>query len=83
MPLWRDGEEARVEACRVGRDCELRVPVGVRWKEEEDRVPCDLERCPEARDADAPRGVLIPAAEHDRGGGVAVPGKSLEDSLLS
>jgi len=36
MPLWRDGEEAMVEACRVGRDCELRVPVEVRWKEEED-----------------------------------------------
>ena len=43
MPLWRDGEGARVEAGRRGRDCELRVPVGVRWKEEEDRVPCDLE----------------------------------------
>jgi hypothetical protein len=44
MPPWRDGEGARVEACRRGRDCELRVPVGVRWKEEEEenRVPCDL-----------------------------------------
>jgi hypothetical protein len=83
MPLWRDGEEGRVEACRVGRDCELRVSVGVRWKEEEDRVPCDLERCSEARDADAPRGVLIPAAEHGRGGGVSTPGKILQDSLLS
>jgi len=63
MPLWREGEEARVETCRVGRDCELRVPVGVRWKEEEDRVPCDFERCPEARDADAPKGVSCSSGE--------------------
>ena len=55
----------------LGRDCELRVPVGVHWKEEEDRVPCDLERCPEARDADVPRGVSC------------CSGENLEDSLLS
>jgi hypothetical protein len=66
MSLWRDGEEARVEACRVGRDYELRVPVEVHWKEEE-----DLERCPEARDADVPRGVSC------------CSGENLEDSLLS
>jgi len=51
------------------------VPVVVRWKEEEDREPCDRERYPVARGADVLGAALIPAAGHARGEGV-VPGES-------
>ena len=52
------------------------MPVVVRWKEEEDRVPCDRERYPVARGADVLGVVLIPAAGHVGGEGAVAPGKS-------
>ena len=52
--------------------------MGVRWKEEEDRVPCDRKRCPGARVADAPGAELRPVAEYGRVGGVEVLGETVE-----